>query len=102
VKVIIHNILAANNAILKDPIPEVFLKEMSDTLIEFELRYYVNIREVKSRITVMSAILINIWDAFSHHGIKTPFPQREVLLRQAGSLPELLQEMEYVDPKTGA
>lgn len=87
VKVIIHNILAANNNILKDPIPEVFLREMSDTLLQFELRYYVNIRQVESRVSVTSEVLMTIWDVFAQHGIKPPYPQHEVFLK--GDMPAL-------------
>ncbi len=81
VKVIVQKILAEHKVILKDPVPEVYLKEMSDTLMEFEIRYYVNIREVKSRTGVMSTVLMTIWDAFAAHGIKPPHPQREIILR---------------------
>lgn len=82
VKVIIHNVLIKHKEVLKEPVPEVYLKEISDTLMEFELRYYVNIRQVKSRINVKSAVLMNVWDTFAHHGIKAPFPQHEVFLRR--------------------
>lgn len=81
VKVIIQNVLSAHKDILKDPVPEVFLKEMSDMLMEFELRYFVNIRLVKSRTSVISSVLMNIWDAFTQHGIKPPHPQQEIFIR---------------------
>ncbi len=81
VKVIIHNVLAAHKNVLSEPAPEVFLKEISDTLMEFEVRYFVNIRQVTSRISVISAVLMGIWDAFAKHGIKPPYPQHEILLR---------------------
>lgn len=90
VKVIIQNILAGHEDVLKDPVPEVFLKEMSDTLMEFELRYYVNIRQIHSRTSVMSAVLMNIWDAFAKHGIKPPYPLHEVCLKS--DMPKLSLE----------
>lgn len=82
VKVIIYDVLVKHKEVLQEPAPEVYLNEISDTLMEFELRYYVNIRQVKSRITVRSAILMTVWDTFAHHGIKAPFPQHEVFLRR--------------------
>lgn len=81
VKVIIHNILVAHKDILKDPQPEVYLKEMNDTLLDFELRYFVNIRQVKSRVSVMSSLLMTVWDEFAKHGIKPPYPQQEIFIR---------------------
>ncbi|MBA3660703.1 MAG: mechanosensitive ion channel [Gammaproteobacteria bacterium] len=87
VKVIIQNVLAGHKEILIDPMPEVLLKEMSDTLMEFEMRFYVNIRQVKSRVSVISAVLMDIWDAFAKHGIKAPYPQHEIFLRSEQHLP---------------
>ena len=81
VKRIIQDVLANHQEILRDPAPEVLLKDMGDTLLEIEFRYYVNIREVKSRVSVISAVLLDVWDAFAQHGIKAPYPQHEVLLR---------------------
>lgn len=81
VKGLIQNILAEHKDVLTDPIPEVFIKEMTDTLIDFEIRFYVNIRQVKSRISVISTVLMHIWDVFEAQGIKPPYPQRQVFLR---------------------
>jgi potassium efflux system protein len=82
VKIIIQNVLAANKDVLKDPEPEVYLKDMSDTLLDVEIRYFVNIRHVKSRTSVVSAVLMTIWDEFAMHGIKPPYPQQEIVLRR--------------------
>lgn len=81
VKVIIQNILAKHDEVLKDPLPDVYLKDMSDTLMEFEIRYYVNIRQIKSRTSVISQLLLNLWDEFTKHGIKPPYPQHQILLK---------------------
>lgn len=78
---IIHEVLAASKEILKDPAPEVFLKDMNETVMDFEVRFFVNIRAVRSRISVMSGFLMNLWDAFAKHGVKPPAPQHEILLR---------------------
>jgi len=91
IKVIIQDVLTAHKDVLNDPMPEVFLKEISDTLMDFEIRYFVNIRQVKSRISVTSNVLMQIWDAFSAQGIKPPFPQQEIFLRsREGSALEVL------------
>lgn len=81
VRSIIQHVLINHKDVLKDPTPEVFLKEMSDTLMSFEVRYFVNIRQVRSRTSVLSVVLMAIWDAFAAHGIKPPYPQAEVFLR---------------------
>jgi potassium efflux system protein len=89
VRNIIYEIFAAQKEVLKDPMPEVFLKDMSEILMEFELRYFVNIRQVKSRMSVASTVLMSIWDEFAKHGIKPPYPQQEIFLRGEGA-PSLL------------
>lgn len=81
VKAIIQEVLSSHKDVLKDPAAEVFLKQMDDVLIEFEIRYYVNIRVVKSRVSVVSNVLLQIWDTFAAHGIKPPYPQQEILLK---------------------
>lgn len=86
VRRIIQNLLAEHKDVLKDPAAEVYLKEMNDTLLDFEIRYYVNIRQVSSRTSVMSSVLMNIWDAFALHGIKPPHPQREIVLKSESNL----------------
>jgi potassium efflux system protein len=81
VQTLIHQVISQNRHILPDPVPEVYLKEMNDLLLNFELRYYVNIRQVRSRTMVISALLMSIWDAFEQHGIKPPYPQQEIFIR---------------------
>jgi potassium efflux system protein len=81
VKIIIQNVINANKDILKEPASDVLLKEMNEVFMEFEFRYYVNIRQVKSRVCVLSTVLMSIWDAFAKHGIKPPYPQHEVYLK---------------------
>lgn len=78
---LIHQALASHQSVLKDPAPEVFLKELADELTEFEVRYYVNLRQVKSRISVRSDVLMSIWTAFERSGIKPPHPQHEIHIK---------------------
>jgi len=80
VRGIIQNVLATHDEVLKDPAPEVYLREMSDTRMSFELRYFVNLRQIKSRTGVISAMLMRIWDEFNRYGIKPPYPQHDVFL----------------------
>lgn len=81
VKNIIHDVLSAHKDVLNEPAIEVYLREMNDTLMTFEMRYFVNIRQVKSRTYIMSSVLMNIWDAFAQYGIKPPYPQQEIILK---------------------
>lgn len=102
VQTLIYQTLADCPNVLSDPPPEVFLKELVDELTEFEIRYYVNLRQIKSRISVRSEVLIAIWDQFEKHGIKPPFPHHEVHLSHS-QLPLLPADKSLtlsVDPLT--
>lgn len=86
VQEIIYQVLKEHPGVLRDPEPEVFLKELADGLIEFEVRYYVNLSQVESRLGLRSEVLLAIWDAFEKHNIKAPYPQREIYVK-GGSFP---------------
>ena len=80
----IYEVLAANKAVLKDPEPEAFMKDMVEQ-IEFEVRYYINIRLVKSRTSVRSEILASLWDMFEKHHVQLPYPRHEITLSESNS-----------------
>jgi potassium efflux system protein len=87
VQLLIYQTLANHKDVLGDPIPEVFLKELANELMEFEVRYYINLRNVKSRMGVRSEVLMAIWEVFEKHGIKPPYPHHEILIQNPGLLP---------------
>lgn len=78
VQAIIRETLLDCKDVLSDPPPEAYLKELADGLVEFEVRYFINLRQVKSRVGVRSDVLIAIWEAFEKHGIQPPYPHHEV------------------------
>lgn len=80
IKIILQNILANQEYILKDPVPEVYVSDMTDSVIDFELRYFVNIRKISSKASVKSAVLMAIRDEFSRHGVKPAYPRQEIFL----------------------
>lgn len=78
---IIYHVLAAHKDVLTDPVPEVFLKDLNDGLVEIEVRYFINLRQVKSRLGLRSDVMLAIWEAFEKHGIQPPYPHHEVHVR---------------------
>jgi potassium efflux system protein len=93
VQSVIYQVLAEHKDVLSEPSPEVFLKELNDGLIEFEVRYYINLRLVKSRIGIRSEVLVAIWGAFEKHGIQPPYPHHEIHLKNDSGLPVLSKMM---------
>lgn len=86
VQKLIYTVLAANKDILKNPEPEVFLKDMIDNHSEFQIRYYINVREVHSRVAVRSEVLFALWQVFDQQGIKVPNLQHEIFIKAQSSL----------------
>lgn len=60
------------------PVPYVLFRAFGDSSLNFELRCYI--REVDSRLSVISDMNFEIEKAFRHAGIEIPFPQRDVHL----------------------
>jgi small-conductance mechanosensitive channel len=81
VQALVQQVLAGHKDVLRDPLPEVYLKEISDVLVEFEVRYFINLRQIKSRIGLRSEVLMAVWETFEKHGIQPPYPHQEVHLR---------------------
>ncbi len=81
VQAIIYYALEHHKDVLSDPAPEVFIKELTDGKIEFEVRYFLNLKQVRSRPWLRSEILVAIWEAFEKHGIMPPVQHHEVLLQ---------------------
>ncbi len=82
VQQIIMEALTSHRDVLEEPLPEVYLKEMPEGTVEFEVRYYLNLRQVHSRPWLRSEVLLAIWEGFVKHGVLLSGAQREVWLRE--------------------
>lgn len=83
---IIHQVLATHKDVLSEPASEVFLKELAEGLVEFEIRYFIDLRQVKSRLGVRSEVLVAIWEAFEANDIQAPYPHHEVHVKANGQV----------------
>mgnify|MGYP003644633650 CR=1 FL=1 len=81
VKTIINQVISESNVVLAEPPPQILLREMNELLLNFEVRYHVNIRDGNSRTMITSSLLLSIWDAFEKNGIKPPYPKQEIYIR---------------------
>ena len=91
IKEIIIDILANHQDVMKTPEYEVLLKTIDQTVMTFEIHYYVNVRKVRSRISVMSSVLTQIWDAFVARGIKPAYSFQEILLTKIAEPANVVQ-----------
>ena len=62
------------------PEPRCLLTSFGDNALTLELRFWIN-DPANGRGSVISDILLNIWDRFQEHGIDVPFPQRDLHLK---------------------
>lgn len=74
---ILSEVLTQISEILTEPPSQVFLKEVDESLMSFEVRYFINI-EKHSRVEVRSKVLFAIVEAFDKAGIKAPVPSMAI------------------------
>lgn len=82
VRDLIIDVLEDINDVVTDPSPQVFLIEIGDALVEFQIRYYINLQLGRSRAMVRSFVLFRLHDALKAHGIQAPNPQQDVYLKE--------------------
>lgn len=73
VQELIFDVLEIIPEVLEEPSPQVYLKHIDEALIEFEVRYFINIKD-HSRMAVRSIVLFAITAQFKAAGIKAPIP----------------------------
>jgi len=83
VQQLILDVLAIIPEVLHEPEAQVYLKQIDEALLEFEVRYFVNI-QMNTRVAIRSKVLFAIMAQFKAVGIKAPIPPMSVEL-MAGS-----------------
>jgi small-conductance mechanosensitive channel len=64
----------------KNPEPRINVTGFGDSSVNLELRVWINDPQ-QGRGSVISDVLLVIWDKFHEHGIQIPFPQRDLHLK---------------------
>jgi small-conductance mechanosensitive channel len=83
---------AANEVerVLEEPGPKCLITGFGDSSVDLEVRFWI--RDAQEGVqSVKSAILLGVWDKFHEHGIEIPYPQRDLHLRSAEGLREVMQ-----------
>jgi len=92
VQQLIVDVLDIIPEVLKEPKAQVYLKQIDEALIEFEVRYFINV-QLHTRFAVRSDVLLAITAQFKAAGIKAPIPPYRV---------EIDHEDDDRDPSTAA
>ncbi|WP_374764149.1 mechanosensitive ion channel family protein [Yunchengibacter salinarum] len=72
--------------VLSDPPPNCLLKEFGESSVNFELRIWIEDPE-NGVSNVADVVLRRIWHLFREHGIKIPYPQRDIHIAKSASDP---------------
>lgn len=80
VRKILKSMLDGDERILKEPAPQIIVKELGDNSVNFAVRAYINSGDFWNVYFEMTE---NVKDRFDSEGINIPYPQRDVHLFQA-------------------
>ncbi len=83
---------AASTRVLDSPKPVVWMTEFGENAVEHEIRIWISDPEAGLG-SVRSDILNRLWELFAENGIRVPFPQRDLRIREwpappRGSVPD--------------
>ena len=66
--------------VLGDPAPRCLVKGFGDSAIDLEIRFWI--QDADSGVSnIKSAVILEVWQMFREHGIRIPYPQRDVHIR---------------------
>jgi len=85
VKKVLLEVGAAHESVLKYPAPDVAFTGFGDSSLDFELLVWI--AEPPRQKRIASELCFAIFEAFNEHSIEIPFPQRDLHLRSAETLP---------------
>lgn len=81
VKQVITEVLSKHKDILQDPPWAVLLWEFGDSALTFRVQYHVDFAK-SNTLTVRSEVMFAIYDGFKKIGIKIPYPQRDLHIKE--------------------
>lgn len=68
--------------VVEERTPVCWITEFGDSSINFTLRFWITDAE-QGIANVKGQVFLALWDAFKEHGIKIPYPHREVYMHEA-------------------
>ena len=72
----------ATERVLPDPEPKCLFIEFGDSALKLQLRFWIG--DAQNGVqNVKSDVLIEIWQRFKQHGVRVPYPQRDLHVRSS-------------------
>jgi small-conductance mechanosensitive channel len=70
----------ATARVLPEPEPKCLFVEFGESALKLQLRFWIG--DAQNGVqNVKSEVLLGIWDRFKAHGVRVPYPQRDVHIR---------------------
>ena len=66
--------------VLKDPPPEVVVRQFGESSVDLQLRVWI--KDARSRMDTISYMTDKVKEAFDREGIEIPYPKRDITIRQ--------------------
>ncbi len=85
VRDLLLKIMDANPEVLKSPPPEVIFKQLGDSSLNFQLRFWAAVSPDRDHELLKSDLYFAVLKTFRRNSIEIPFPQRDVHLKDAGA-----------------
>ena len=72
----------ATERVLPEPAPKCLFVEFGDSALKLQLRFWIG--DAQNGVqNVKSDVLLQIWDRFKAHGVRVPYPQRDLHIRSS-------------------
>ena len=70
----------SQSRVLSDPAPRCLVKGFGESAIDLEIRFWI--QDADSGVSnIKSAVILEVWRLYQEHGIKIPYPQRDLHIR---------------------
>jgi potassium efflux system protein len=88
-KQVIEQVLRSHPAVLKTPAYGVWLSEFAASSINFHVQYYFDLKQ-HNGLELKSQVLLNLWDRLKAAGIRIPYNQQDLYIKE---LPNTIQAL---------
>ncbi len=78
-----------NDSVLSSPLPTVHFKDFGDSALIFDLRVFL--RNIVDQYAISTKIRLEIWKKLKEENIEIPFPQRDLHIRSADGLNNVIK-----------
>jgi potassium efflux system protein len=96
-KQVIEQVLKAHPAVLKNPAPAVWLSDLGSSSVNFHVQYYFDLKQ-HNGLEVKSQILFNLWDRLKAAGIRIPYSQQDLYIKELPDTIRVTAASEDVTP----